>query len=64
MTVSELIKKLSDFNQQAKAGIVAHGKVYEFGFSWGDSEGCDKKSCTAVNLYVDELNTLENQEKH
>lgn len=54
MTVSDLIKKLLDFNQLADVKVVALHRTHEFSLSWGSSENCTKKDCDIVMFDIDD----------
>lgn len=60
MIVKELIEELLEYNLDVKIEVVAHCKGYNFSLCCGGSEGCTKKTCDVVSLYVDELCSNEN----
>ena len=62
MKVKELITKLLDYNMDADITVIAHYNEEEFTLSYGGGgEGENKKNCNRVSLYVDRLNTTENE---
>lgn len=61
MKVKQLIKKLQQYNPNARIAVVAHNTVYEFTICFGCSEGVKKANCEEVDLFVDELCKSDNK---
>jgi hypothetical protein len=54
MKLKELIKKLSEYNPEAKVNVISNNRPYEFSITYGNFEGCEKYNCDYVDFYVDE----------
>lgn len=52
MRVYELIKKLNEYNQNAKVEICVNGMPQEFEICYGGSEGCTKSTCNEVVFMI------------
>ncbi len=61
MKVIEVIDKLKEYNLNAKIGVIAHNKFYDFSFCFGSSDGVTKENCEEVCLYVDKLNKKDEE---
>ena len=61
MIVSELIVKLSGYNQDATVDVIANNQVYPFTLTHGSSDGCTAKNADTVSFYVDELCDAEKE---
>ena len=59
MKVSQLIKKLEEYNPDAEVDVIAMNRRQEFTITYGDGEGCTKEICSHVSFYVDKLNQSE-----
>lgn len=55
MTIRELIKKLGEYNPEARVDVIAHNRSEEFSIVFGGAEGDTKETTDSVSFYVDQL---------
>jgi len=59
MTVSELLKRISETNKDALVSVIVNNQPMDFSLVWGGSEGSTKATSDTLSFYVDELCSSE-----